>query len=196
MPSRVYHIDVTPEQVEGARIAILPGDPARVPLIAQMAPLTNARLIANKREYHSWLGYIGPVPIVVASTGIGGPSTSIAIDELAKLGIDTFLRVGTTGAIQPQIAVGDVVITTGAVRLEIRIRRWLHVRNAVVPAKCLAQSAEVQKKLPVRDARAAAAAVELAWALRQSPATTATLWVGGNARPVEGADKWVKSLSH
>jgi uridine phosphorylase len=64
------------------------------------------------------LGYLGTSPVVVCSTGIGGPSTSIAVEELAQLGVRTFLRVGTTGAIQPDIRPGDVIVTTASVRLD------------------------------------------------------------------------------
>jgi uridine phosphorylase len=78
----------------------------------------DARELASKREYRTWIAYVRGRPVLVTSTGIGGPSASIAIDELAQLGIRTFLRVGTTGAIQPDLAVGSVVITTGAVRLD------------------------------------------------------------------------------
>ena len=118
MARSVYHLDLTDARLEGATLVLLPGDPARVPLIAQAAPLTGGREIANKREYCSWLAYAGRVPVLVTSTGIGGPSTAIAIDELAQLGARTFIRVGTTGAIQAHVAVGDVIITSGAVRLD------------------------------------------------------------------------------
>jgi uridine phosphorylase len=114
----VYHLDLDDTRIEGARVALLPGDPGRVGEIATTAPIERAREIACKREYRSWLGYIGSAPVLVTSTGIGGPSASIAIDELAQLGVRTFLRVGTTGAIQADVNVGDVVVTTGAVRLD------------------------------------------------------------------------------
>jgi len=114
----VYHLDLDDTLIEGATIAVLPGDPGRVPGIAGTAPIVRAREIANKREYRTWLGYVGRHPVLVTSTGIGGPSASIAIDELAQLGVRTFLRVGTTGAIQPHVNVGDVIVTTGAVRLD------------------------------------------------------------------------------
>ncbi len=114
----VYHLDLDDTIIEGATLALLPGDPGRVPDIAATAPIERAREIACKREYRSWLGYVGATPVLVTSTGIGGPSASIAIDELAQLGVRTFLRVGTTGAIQPSIDVGDVIVTTGAVRLD------------------------------------------------------------------------------
>ncbi|MEZ5227969.1 MAG: uridine phosphorylase [Acidimicrobiales bacterium] len=70
------------------------------------------------REFTSRLARLDGHPVVVCSTGVGGPSTSIAVEELAQLGVRTFLRVGTTGAIQPTVDVGDLIITTGAVRLD------------------------------------------------------------------------------
>jgi uridine phosphorylase len=114
----VYHLALDDTMIEGARVALLPGDPGRVAAIAATAPIERARELACKREYRTALGYIGTVPVLVTSTGIGGPSTSIAIDELAQLGVRTFLRVGTTGAIQASVNVGDVIVTTGSVRLD------------------------------------------------------------------------------
>jgi len=119
MPLRtVYHLNIDSEQIEGATVALLPGDPGRVQALARTAPFERGRELASKREYRTWIAYIGSTPVLVTSTGIGGPSASIAIDELAQLGVRTFLRVGTTGAIQPHIDIGDVVVTTGAVRLD------------------------------------------------------------------------------
>lgn len=113
----VYHLALDSQMTEGAAFALLPGDPERVPrLAAALDP--DARQIAMRREYRSYLGRVSGQAVLVTSTGIGGSSTSIAIDELAQLGVRTFIRVGTTGAIQPRIAVGDVVITTGSVRLD------------------------------------------------------------------------------
>ncbi len=114
----VYHLDLDASAVEGATIALIPGDPGRVPELAGTAPLERGRELANKREYRTWIAYVHDRPVLVTSTGIGGPSASIAIDELAQLGVRTFIRVGTTGAIQPYMDIGDVVITTGAVRLD------------------------------------------------------------------------------
>ena len=114
----VYHLNLDSDSVEGAAIAVLPGDPGRVEAIARTAPFARCRELANKREYRTWIAYLGATPVLVTSTGIGGPSASIAIDELAQLGVRTFLRVGTTGAIQPDVEIGTVVVTTGAVRLD------------------------------------------------------------------------------
>ena len=112
-----YHLNLDEMKIDGARYAFLPGDPGRVPEIA-LAFDPQAKEIAWKREYLTYLGRMNGQPVLVTSTGIGGPSTSSAIDELAQLGVKTFLRVGTTGAIQPDIGIGDVIITTGAVRLD------------------------------------------------------------------------------
>jgi len=114
--SDVFHLGLTRGDLEGAAVAILPGDPGRVEKIATR--LDRATALASNREYTSWLGFAGDAPVVVCSTGIGGPSTSIAVEELAQLGVRTFLRVGTTGAIQDDIDVADVIVTTGAVRLD------------------------------------------------------------------------------
>jgi uridine phosphorylase len=114
----VYHLALHASQIQGARVALLPGDPGRVEALARTAPLVNARELANKREYRTWIAESDGVPILVTSTGIGGPSAAIAIDELAQIGVRTMIRVGTTGAIQPHAKVGHVVVTTGAVRLD------------------------------------------------------------------------------
>jgi uridine phosphorylase len=114
----VYHLALSTADLEGATLALVPGDPGRVETLARTAPFEHARQLANKREYRTWLGYLAGTPVLVTSTGIGGPSASIAIDELAQMGVRTFIRVGTTGAIQPHVAVGDTIITTGAVRLD------------------------------------------------------------------------------
>ena len=94
----------------------MPGDPDRVERIAQL--LDEPRALAAHREFTSWIGKLDGNSVVVCSTGIGGPSTSIAVEELAQLGVTTFLRVGTTGGIQPNVNPGDVIVTTGAVRLD------------------------------------------------------------------------------
>lgn len=114
--SDVFHLGLAACDLQGATLAILPGDPDRVEKIATL--MDNATKLAAHREFTSWRAFIAEKPIIVCSTGIGGPSTSIAVEELAQLGIRTFLRVGTTGAIQPHIPVGDILITTAAVRLD------------------------------------------------------------------------------
>ena len=112
----VFHLGLTAEMLQGATLAIVPGDPGRVERIA--ATTDRHQFLAANREFTSFLGWFGEAPIVVCSSGIGGPSTSIAVEELAQLGVRTFLRVGTTGGIQPHLEQGDIIITTGAVRLD------------------------------------------------------------------------------
>ncbi|POY44289.1 uridine phosphorylase [Avibacterium gallinarum] len=114
--SDVFHLGLTKAMLDGAQLAIVPGAPERVERIARL--LDNPKFLAATREFTSWLGYLNGKAVVVCSTGIGGPSVSIAVEELAQLGVRTFLRIGTTGAIQPHINVGDILITTGAVRLD------------------------------------------------------------------------------
>ncbi|MCX8958971.1 uridine phosphorylase [Erwinia psidii] len=114
--SDVFHLGLTRADLHGATLAIVPGDPERVKKIAAL--MDNAVHLASHREFTTWRAEIDGKAIIVCSTGIGGPSTSIAVEELAQLGIRTFLRVGTTGAIQPDINVGDVLVTTGSVRLD------------------------------------------------------------------------------
>lgn len=112
----VIHLGITSEDIQGATLALIPGDPGRVERIAKH--LDQAKLIGNKREFTSYRGVLAGKSVVVCSTGIGGPSTSICVEELAELGVRTFLRVGTTGAIQPSIALGDLVVVNAAVRLD------------------------------------------------------------------------------
>jgi len=118
----VFHLGVNRSQLGGAKIAIIPGDPARVDriaaAIAESAGGGDITPLANTREYRTALTSLDGVPIIACSTGIGGPSTSIAVEELAQLGVTTFLRVGTTGSIQPEVTVGDVIITQASVRLD------------------------------------------------------------------------------
>jgi uridine phosphorylase len=114
--SEVFHLGLTRAMLDGATLAITPGDPQRVKRIAEL--MDNATFLASHREYTSYLAYIDGKPVVICSTGIGGPSTSIAVEELAQLGVRTFLRIGTTGAIQPHVNVGDVIVTQAAVRLD------------------------------------------------------------------------------
>ena len=113
-PSRQYHIQVAKGEV--GRYVFLPGDPGRVPKIAQY--LDDPHEVASNREYVTWTGSLDGVPVSVTSTGIGGPSASIAMEELAMCGADTFLRIGTSGGMQTDVMSGDLVIAQGAIRME------------------------------------------------------------------------------
>ncbi len=113
---KVFHLGLTRDDLQGATLAIVPGDPDRAARISSF--LENPRCLVQTREFHAYLGLLSGQPIVICSTGIGGPSTSIAVEELAQLGVDTFLRIGTTGAIQPHINEGDILISQASVRLD------------------------------------------------------------------------------
>lgn len=109
-----YHIGLMPGDV--GKYVILPGDPKRCKKIAEY--FEDAKLVADNREYTTYTGYLNGVKVSVTSTGIGGPSASIALEELVNVGAETFIRVGTCGGIQTDVMGGDVVIATGAVRME------------------------------------------------------------------------------
>ena len=109
-----YHVHLKPGDV--GRYVLLPGDPGRVPLIASF--FDNAKEVAFNREYRTWTGTVAGIKVSCCSTGIGCPSTAIAVEELIKCGADTFIRIGTCGALQPEVKLGDLCITTGAVREE------------------------------------------------------------------------------
>ncbi|GGZ10202.1 MULTISPECIES: uridine phosphorylase [Shewanella] len=112
----VFHLGLSKSMLRGATLAIVPGDPERVKRIAAL--LDDAEFLASHREFTSYVANIDGKPIVICSTGIGGPSTSIAVEELAQLGVRTFLRIGTTGAIQPHVQVGDIIVSQASVRLD------------------------------------------------------------------------------
>ncbi len=112
-----YHIKLDKSMIEGSEHVILPGDPGRVKKTALLLD-PQAKPLASNREFTSYLATLNNKKIVVCSTGIGGPSVSIALEELAALGLKYFFRIGTTGAIQPDIKVPSLIITTGAVRLD------------------------------------------------------------------------------
>lgn len=114
--NKVFHLGITKNELNGATLAIIPGDPGRVEKIATL--MDEPEFLASHREYTLFRAKLNGKTVVVCSTGIGGPSTSIAVEELAQLGVRTFLRVGTTGAIQENIDVGDMIVTTGSVRLD------------------------------------------------------------------------------
>lgn len=127
-PSKQYHIQVGKGDV--GRYVILPGDPKRCEKIARH--FTDAKLIADSREYITYTGYLDGVKVSVTSTGIGGPSASIAMEELVAVEADTFIRVGTCGGMQPDILSGDVVIANGAIRMEGTSREYAPIEFPAV----------------------------------------------------------------
>ncbi len=111
---RQYHIGVRPDEI--GKYVILPGDPKRCASIA--AYLDNAKQVADVREFMTYTGTLEGVPVSVTSTGIGGPSASIALEELVHCGAHTFIRVGTCGGMQLDVKSGDLIVATGAIRME------------------------------------------------------------------------------
>ena len=109
-----YHIECKPGDLKGP--VLLPGDPERARRIAET--WEDFKEIAAHRQYYSYTGKVHGVPISVTSTGIGSPACEIAITELLNIGCDTFIRVGSTGAIQPGLELGDLIINTAAVKME------------------------------------------------------------------------------
>ena len=109
-----YHIGLKEGDV--GEYVILPGDPKRCAKIA--AYFDDAKLVADRREYTTYTGYLNGVKVSVTSTGIGGPSEAIALEELVKVGAKKFIRVGTCGGMDIDVKSGDLVIATGAIRME------------------------------------------------------------------------------
>lgn len=128
-PGRQYHIQVAKGEV--GRYVIMPGDPKRCVKIAEY--LDDPVLIADNREYVTYTGTLDGVKVSVTSTGIGGPSASIAMEELYRCGADTFIRIGTCGGMQTEVKSGDVVIATGAVRMEGTSREYAPIEYPAVP---------------------------------------------------------------
>ena len=140
-----YHVGF--DDSHGASYAILPGDPGRVEKIA--AFLENPRFFCQNREYTTWLGELSlssgkKKTVMVMSTGMGGPSTAIGIEELFVTGVRNFIRVGTCGGMALPVMGGDLVIATGAIRMEGTTKEYvpiefpavanLDVTNALVEA--------------------------------------------------------------
>jgi uridine phosphorylase len=115
-----YHIKCKPGDV--APYVLLPGDPGRVEVVASF--WDEAEKIAQNREYVTYTGTYRGAPISCTSTGIGCPSTAIAMEELARIGAKTFIRIGTCGTFQDRIEVGDIAIFDSAMRLDGASRRY------------------------------------------------------------------------
>jgi len=125
---RQYHINA--KRGEIGRYCLLPGDPARCEKIA--AYLDGAYHLTSNREYNIYCGYLCGELVTVCSTGIGGPSTAIAVEELAVCGADTFIRIGTCGGIALPVRSGDIVISSGAVRQDGTSREYAPIEFPAV----------------------------------------------------------------
>ena len=127
-PARQYHTQVAKGEV--GRYVILPGDPKRCAKIARY--FADPVLIADNREYITYTGTVDGVKVSVTSTGIGGPSAAIALEELANCGADTFIRVGTCGGMQEEVLSGDLVIASGAIRRDGTSREYAPIEYPAV----------------------------------------------------------------
>ena len=135
-----YHIGVAKGEV--GKYVILPGDPKRCQKISEY--FDDAKLVADNREYVTYTGFLDGVMVSVTSTGIGGPSASICMEELVALGADTFIRVGTCGGMDIDVKGSDIVVATGAIRFEGTSKEYapiefpavanLNITNALVEA--------------------------------------------------------------
>ncbi len=137
-----YHIHL--REGDAGRYVLLPGDPGRGPLIASF--LDESKEVAENREHRTYTGMLDGIQVSVTSTGIGGPSTAIAVEELSKIGADTFIRVGTSGIMQDFVSPGDLIVVSASVRDE---GTALHYMPMAFPAAadidvvdCLRQACE------------------------------------------------------
>ena len=124
----LYHLNFSEEPNAG--YAIMPGDPGRVEAIARQ--LYNPRFFSQNREYTAWLGSLHGENVLVMSTGMGGPSTAIAVEELATVGVHSFIRVGTCGGMATQVKGGDIVIANAAIRMEGTSKEYVPVEFPAV----------------------------------------------------------------
>ena len=129
MAERQFHIQCTAEDI--GHYVFLPGDPDRVPWIASY--LENAQKVAQSREFTTYTGTLDGTRVSVTSTGIGGPSAAIAMEELVALGAHTFLRIGTCGGMQPELAPGALIVPIGAIRMEGTSQEYMPLAFPAVP---------------------------------------------------------------
>ncbi len=142
MEKKQYHIACGEGQI--GRYAIMPGDPERCEKIARY--LENPCKIAQNREFTTWVGTLDGELVTVTSSGIGGPSAAIAIEELHAIGVDTIIRVGTSGGMSKNVHVGDVVIAQSAIRMEGTTKEYMPIEFPATASfeitSALAQAAE------------------------------------------------------
>lgn len=139
-----YHIGLKEGDI--GEYVILPGDPKRCEKIA--AYFDDAKLVADRREFTTYTGYLNGVKVSVTSTGIGGPSAAIALEELVKVGGKYFIRVGTCGGMDLNVKSGDLVIATGAIRMEGTTKEYAPIEfPAVANYDIITALIEASKKL-------------------------------------------------
>lgn len=140
----MYHIKTTDKDV--APYVLLPGDPHRVPLVAKL--WDEAHFVADNREHVTYTGMYKGMPITCTSTGMGCPSTAIAVEELARCGAKTFLRMGTCAGIKKDVNPGDMVIFDAACRFEGTTRCYVPIEYpAVADHEIISASLQTVKRL-------------------------------------------------
>ena len=166
-----YHVRVEPGQV--GRYVLMPGDRDRVARIAQH--LDDARLVAENREYRTMTGTLAGQPVSVVSSGMGAPCITIGLEELRTAGVDTIIRIGTTGAIGPGPRLGDSIIALGAVRTEATSRAYIDIEYPAV--------ADLDVVNALREAARAARAPHHVGIVESSDAYYAGAWLGAQSEP-------------
>ena len=149
MSEKQHHIQLLPGDV--GEYVLLPGDPGRAEVIARH--FEDARHVATNREYVTYTGYLDGVKVSVTSTGIGCPSSAIAMEELVRVGAKTFIRVGTSGSIQPGTKSGELAIVSGAIRDEGTSSHYMPIEFPAVADLEVVQAlrkAAIAKNLPFR----------------------------------------------
>ncbi|WP_111765639.1 nucleoside phosphorylase [Nakamurella deserti] len=126
---RQYHIGVAPGEV--STVALLPGDPFRVPMIAEF--LTDVVEVAHQREHRTMTGWYRGRHITATSTGMGCPSTAIAVEELARVGVTSFIRVGSSAGLQERVQPGDLLVSEGSLRNDGTTAAYVHPGYPAVP---------------------------------------------------------------
>lgn len=144
-----YHVGLKPGDV--GKYVLLPGDPKRCEKIA--AYFDDPVLVADSREFVTYTGTLNGVKVSVTSTGIGGPSTAIAMEELVNVGAEVFIRIGTCGGIDREVCGGDVVIATGAVRMEGTSKEYAPIEYPAVADLDVTNALVAAAKEAVRDRR-------------------------------------------
>jgi uridine phosphorylase len=144
-----YHIQL--EEGDVGRYVLLPGDPGRCEKIA--AFFDDPQKMAQNREYTTYTGMLLGEKVSVVSTGIGCPSAAIAVEELVKIGADTFIRVGTSGGMRPGTETGEIAVVTAAIRDEGATQHYLPLEFPAVADPAVVQAlrqAAINLELPFR----------------------------------------------
>lgn len=137
--ARQYHIGIAPGEV--GTVALMPGDPFRVPFVAEF--LTEVKEVAHNREHRTMTGMYKGRLITATSTGMGCPSTAIAVEELARVGVTSFIRIGSSAGLQPGVAPGDLLVSEGSLRNDGTTAAYVHPGYPAVPN--LAITAELER---------------------------------------------------